>query len=237
VLSRRATFVAAAERLANLHRQVERLEVDLERARGEAHLAVASLTAADEVITAARRSERDLVRQMFENIAPTMDALYGRLRPHPVLDRLRLDVGSFDERGEVRFVAYSATADANVTNIFSSAELNAVAVCIFLAMNLAVVRSKAAFALLDDPIQNMDDFNVLGLLDLLRGLLGDRQFILSTHDDQIGDLLRRKLRPVKSGDQTIVHRFTAYGSAGPIVDTVTDSYMESTRVLEAASPV
>jgi DNA repair protein SbcC/Rad50 len=118
----------------------------------------------DSVITGSRRSERDLVRGFFSEIQPLMNALYGRLRPHPVLDRLRLDVGSFDERGEVRFIAYSPTAAANVTNIFSSARLNAVAVCVFLAMNLGVAQSRGMFALLGDPIQNMDDFNVLGLL-------------------------------------------------------------------------
>jgi exonuclease SbcC len=201
--------------------------------QAEVHQAIEVRNTAEEVIVAARRSERDLVREMFEAIEPTMDALYGRLRPHPVLDRLRLDIGSFDERGEVRFVAYSSTAQANVTNIFSSAQLNAVAVCIFLAMNLSVIQSRAAFALLDDPIQNMDDFNVLGLLDLLRGLLGERQFVLSTHDEQIGELLRRKLRPVAQGDQTIMHKFVAYGAAGPVVTTTVDEYSESTRVLEA----
>jgi hypothetical protein len=234
LVARRADTFVARSRLPNLQLQQSQLEADLQKAQTEAHQAVRVRNALDEVITAARRSERDLVREMFEGIEPTMDALYGRLRPHPVLDSLRLDIGSFDERGEVRFVAYSPSAEANVTNIFSSAQLNAVAVCIFLAMNLSVVRSATAFALLDDPIQNMDDFNVLGLLDLLRGLLGERQFVLSTHDDQIGELLRRKLRPVKQGDQTITHKFVAYGAAGPVVSTIVDEYSESSRVLEAS---
>jgi hypothetical protein len=169
---------------------------------------------------------------MFQSVEPTLDTLYGRLRPHPVLDSIRLEVGSYDERGEVKFIAYAPNASANVSTIFSSAQLNAVAVCLFLAMNLSMTRSQLGFALLDDPIQNMDDFNVLGLLDLLRGLLGKRQFFVSTHDEQIGSLVRRKLRPTESGPQTIVHHFAAYQSGGPVIETDVDQYAEAPNVLQ-----
>ena len=77
-------------------------------------------------------------------------------------------------------------------------------------MNLNMRGSQLAVALLDDPIQNMDDFNVLGLLDLLRGLVPDRQFVVSTHDEQIGELIRRKLRPGTVGAQTVTHFFEGY---------------------------
>jgi hypothetical protein len=91
--------------------------------------------------------------------------------------------------------------------------------------------SSVAFALLDDPIQNMDDFNVLGLLDLLRGLIGERQFVVSTHDEQIGELLRRKLRPLAPGGRTILHKFLTYRGDGPAVETLIDDYVEAPRVL------
>jgi DNA repair exonuclease SbcCD ATPase subunit len=235
LLARRATFLSARDRLSRLRGQNETLQASLRSILSEVRTLVTSADGATKVVMAARRSERQLVRSMLESIEPTMDVLYGRLRPHPVLDRLRLDIGSFDEKGEVRFIAFSPNTQANVSTIFSSAQLNAVAVCIFLAMNLAVSRSQVSFALLDDPIQNMDDFNVLGLLDLLRGLVGERQFILSTHDEQIGELVRRKLRPLSPGAHTILHKFLAYRGDGPVVETTVDSYAEMPNVLGQAA--
>lgn len=232
VLGRRAAFLGARDRLSRLREHTEVQQLALSSVLSEVHKLNSATEVAGSVVVAARRAERDLVRSMLTSIEPVLDVLYGRLRPHPVMDRLRLDIGSFDEKGEVRFVAYSPSTEANVSTIFSSAQLNAVAVCVFMAMNLAISRSQAAFALLDDPIQNMDDFNVLGLLDLLRGLVQERQFVVSTHDEQIGELLRRKLRPLAPGAQTILHRFRSYRGDGPVVETLIDDYVEVPRVLE-----
>jgi hypothetical protein len=234
-LARRATSLASQSRLSRLRDQRATLQTGLNSTAGEVRMLSTATDLARSVVMAARRSERELVQSMLRSIEPTLDVLYGRLRPHPVLDRLRLDIGSYDERGEIRFVAYSPSAEANVTTIFSSAQLNAVAVCVFLAMNLAVSRSRVSFALLDDPIQNMDDFNVLGLLDLLRGLVGERQFVLSTHDEQIGELLRRKLRPLSPDSHTIVHRFVAYKPEGPVVDVAVDSFVTAETVIQQAA--
>jgi hypothetical protein len=234
-LARRATSLASQSRLSRLRDQRTTLQTGLNSTAGEVRMLSTATDLARSVVMAARRSERELVQSMLRSIEPTLDVLYGRLRPHPVLDRLRLDIGSYDERGEIRFVAYSPRAEANVTTIFSSAQLNAVAVCVFLAMNLAVSRSRVSFALLDDPIQNMDDFNVLGLLDLLRGLVGERQFVLSTHDEQIGELLRRKLRPLSPDSHTIVHRFVAYKPEGPVVDVAVDSFVTAESVIQQAA--
>jgi hypothetical protein len=78
--------------------------------------------------------------------------------------------------------------------------------------------------MLDDPIQNMDDFNVLGLLDLLRNVGPERQLVISTHDEQLGELARQKLRPRDPGSRTITHSFENYDADGPQVKTLIDDY-------------
>lgn len=118
---------------------------------------------------------------------------------------------------------------ANVSAIFSSAQLNAVAICIFLSLNISA--GEARFALLDDPIQNMDDFNVLGLLDLLRSVSEGRQVVVSTHDAQLGELMRRKLRPLRLTLRTISHEFTGYDELGPRVETEVDEFSEPPQLL------
>lgn len=58
--------------------------------------------------------------------------------------------------------------------------------------------------LLDDPLQSLDDINLLGLIDLLRQTKDQRQLLVSTHDERFGNLLGRKLRPRTAAQRTIV---------------------------------
>lgn len=119
--------------------------------------------------------------------------------------------------------------------MFSSAQLNAVAVCIFLSLSLLRPQGGFSWVLLDDPIQNMDDYNILGLVDLLRSIRGERQVIVSTHDEQIGELLRRKLRPQEPGQRTAVHRFVSIDKNGPKILSTVDEYRPAPFVLESVA--
>lgn len=48
---------------------------------------------------------------------------------------------------------------------------------------------------IDDPIQSMDSINVLSLIDLFRNISYrlDKQLIVSTHDENFHELLKRKI--------------------------------------------
>jgi ABC-type cobalamin/Fe3+-siderophores transport system ATPase subunit len=74
--------------------------------------------------------------------------------------------------------------------------MNALAVSVFLALNLAVSTMPLDVVMLDDPLQTLDEINMLGLVDLLRRLRERRQVLVSTHDVRWAALLERKLRPV-----------------------------------------
>src|ERR1019366_4407261 len=80
-------------------------------------------------------------------------------------------------------------------SVLSSSQVNALAVSIFLSFNLGVSRPPLAALLLDDPLQSLDDVNLLGLVDLLRRTKDRRQLCVSTHDARFATLLSRKLRP------------------------------------------
>lgn len=70
---------------------------------------------------------------------------------------------------------------------------------------------------MDDPLQSLDDINLLGLVDLLRRTKDARQLVVvSTHDPRFGALLERKLRPIGSSQRTIVIEFEGWGRKGPI---------------------
>jgi len=188
----------------------------------------------DSLVRDAKDAEVETVRSVLSDHDPLLKALYTRLRPHPILDGIAVDFGKFKDRGEAYYAASEGSLNTNVAMTFSAAQQNAVAVCVFLAISLSRRGGTLDSVLLDDPIQNMDDYNVLGLMDLLRMITGFRQVVISTHDDQIGDLVRRKLRPLHPGGRTITHRFVAFDRAGPRLVTYVDEYAESADVLANA---
>ena len=70
---------------------------------------------------------------------------------------------------------------------------------------------------LADPLQSLDDVNLLGLVDLLRRVKDRRQLFIATHDSRFQRLLTRKLRPIDGASRTLVIEFTAWARQGPQV--------------------
>ena len=101
--------------------------------------------------------------------------------------------------------------------ILSSSQLNALAVSVFLSLNLGVSTLPLQAAILDDPLQSLDDINLLGVVDLLRRTRDARQLLVSTHDSRFGDLLAKKLRPVSDAQRTRVIEFEGWTRQGPTI--------------------
>ncbi len=104
------------------------------------------------------------------------------------------------------------------TIVFSSSQLNVVALAYFLALGLAFGRHALPFVLLDDPVQAMDDVNALGFADLCRHLQSRRQVVISTHDKRLGMLLERKLAPRVDEEAIRVVEFGAWSEDGPLLN-------------------
>ena len=101
--------------------------------------------------------------------------------------------------------------------VLSSSQLNALAVSVFLSLNLGVPKLPLQAAILDDPLQSLDDINLLGVIDLLRRTRDVRQLIVSTHDSRFGDLLAKKLRPVAGRQRTRVIELEGWTRQGPVI--------------------
>jgi DNA repair exonuclease SbcCD ATPase subunit len=149
---------------------------------------------------------------------PLLNDLYNRLEVHPSFRRFSFRYDRRYEAGQVRPWVYDdeRRVDGNAAQVLSSAQLNALAVCLFLTMNLAHDQPLRC-AIMDDPVQNMDDFNVISLVDVLRSIRGQRQVIVTTHDDRLATLLWRKLRPLKAGERSILIHLSDWTPEGPVV--------------------
>jgi DNA repair exonuclease SbcCD ATPase subunit len=159
-----------------------------------------------------------LVADLLELNKPLIRNLYKRLQPHPLFTEIDFEVQTAYKEAELYFRVYSRdhAADAYPSTVFSASQLNALAVCIFIALSLRA-RGPLSVLMMDDPIFSMDDINVLGLCDLMRQLKPQRQLFISTHSYDFYRLLLSKLRPLSSEDHVKGFRFEGWSQAGPVI--------------------
>jgi exonuclease SbcC len=138
--------------------------------------------------------------------------IYTLLNPHRRFKMIDFNVDVNRHKVGINFNARHANISARPEFLFSSAQLNTFGICMFLSMALRQNWLDLDTILIDDPIQNLDDINILSFIDFLRSLLDSRpekkQIILSTHDERFYDLMKRKFKSynVKS------FRYESYGS-------------------------
>lgn len=151
---------------------------------------------------------------------PIIRYIYEAINPHPFYRELII---SSDNNG-ANFK--SENEEVYLDLLFSSAQLNILALSVFLGLGLTQNHSKLNQLLLDDPIQSLDDVNILAFIDILRGILDmkerDKKILLSTHDSNFAQLLTIKLR----NKEYVHYKFTGYGSEGPIISLSTNSASE-----------
>lgn len=147
---------------------------------------------------------------------PIITWIYESINPHPFYNKL---VITSEENG-TNFK--NGDSSVNLDQIFSSAQLNILALSIFLGLGLSQEYSSIKQLFLDDPIQSMDDVNILAFIDVLRAILDSnskhKKIILSTHDDNFAKLLSIKMR----NRSFVEYKFSSYGNEGPIIEIITN---------------
>jgi len=162
-----------------------------------------------------KRKEQE--KSHFKMYSPATNLVYSRLNAHPLFNQIILKVGE----KELKVLAQSSKGEQlgsekinqiSPRQFFSEAQLNIAALSIFLATALHQRWSGFNTIIIDDPVQNMDDFNVYAFLDLVRGLImNGRQFILTTCNRDLYKLMLVKFRDLNEANR---NRFKAYRLKG-----------------------
>jgi DNA repair exonuclease SbcCD ATPase subunit len=156
--------------------------------------------------------------RVIDSSNPLAGELYRRLDVHPTFRRFSLKLDRFRESGHLRPWVHDDAAEKNAgaAQLLSAAQFNSLAVCLFLALNLEQQRALNSIVL-DDPVQSMDDINVLSLVDVLRTVRCERQVVLTTHDIVLAQLLLRKLRPLEEDQRVLFVTLGSWTRDGPEV--------------------
>lgn len=127
--------------------------------------------------------------------------LYRRIDPHPDYKKIRFICDFKEDKPKLNVCLYKDEKfdDPIFPNLyFSTAQLNILSLSIFLAKALNAKDDEGNpidCIFIDDPIQSMDNINILSTIDLLRSLVKNegKQIILSTHDENFHNLLKKKI--------------------------------------------
>lgn len=140
-----------------------------------------------------RKHLEDKIKNFFHT--DLINEIYKRIDPHPDFKNVefKADFASDNPRLDV-FVTDKKLNQTLIPNLyFSTAQINILSLSIFLAS--ALNSKEYDCILVDDPIQSLDSINVLSTIDLFRSIIvnQDKQIILSTHDENFHNLLKKKI--------------------------------------------
>ncbi|QEL85891.1 AAA family ATPase [Bacillus mycoides] len=224
-------FSSEKKRLIRLQKQseVEKKQItELENKQIKLNRDLEILT---ELINQSTVAVSNLNEKVFLNLKETIQAIFEQINSHPVFTKLdlvqdrrnhnnclRINVGKTNDDGEVK---------ANAPYIFSSAQVNSIALSLFLAMSLKQRWSPLQLIGMDDPIQSMDEINLLTFIDLIRLFVEkhQKQVIISTHDHKFYKMMLKKFRYY---DLAIIE-YKTYGDGGPIIDTPDEEGINHSR--------
>jgi DNA repair exonuclease SbcCD ATPase subunit len=182
---------AAIHRVTELTELLRGAQQSAESAEKQLSTILRAQTTTQEVADAAKRVSNEIVRERLAFLKPLFLELCDRIRPHsdwPDIDFLL--------RGDVRpFLSFMIGDGLNPRFVFSSGQRRALGLAFLLAVYLSRGWCKLETLILDDPIQHVDDYRALHLVETLAALrmLG-RQIICTVEDPALADLLCRRLR-------------------------------------------
>ena len=142
---------------------------------------------------------KDFVNGFFK--LDIINKLYNTVDPHPKYKKISFecDFSLKDPRLNVLMYSEKEGRDSIVPNLyFSTAQINILSFCIFMAKALFAKTDKKedlGCIFIDDPVQALDDINILSMIDLLRNVAFslDKQIVITTHDKDFFELMKMKV--------------------------------------------
>ncbi|MGE0014453.1 MAG: AAA family ATPase [Azoarcus sp.] len=180
----------SVSRMASIERNIEGLREELDKLADTVSQSQAALSDARDIERSVKRVSAEIIDERLAQISPLLNELYQRLRPHA--DWRTID---YSIRGDVRrFLSLRVGDGLNPQFVFSSGQRRAAGLAFLLSVHLARAWTPLRSLLLDDPVQHIDDFRALHLVEVLAALrLDSRQIICAVEDTALADLLCRRL--------------------------------------------
>jgi chromosome segregation protein len=203
--------------------KVKSLESRVGQLRERAEQEAAKLSSIERAAEAARQMEaaaktvaNEILMEQFDTVMPLLKELYRRLRPHADWTEIESDFGG-KVRGSLNFIVGDGH---NPQFLFSSGQRRAAGLAFLLAVHLSRPWCDWQSLLLDDPVQHIDDYRALNLVEVLTAIRRtNRQVIVAVEDPALADLLCRRLRSETSAAGRIFELQTSKTGTAEIAKT------------------
>jgi DNA repair exonuclease SbcCD ATPase subunit len=181
----------AIDKVKSLESRVAQLRERAEQEAGKLSAAERAVEAGRQMEAAAKTVANEILMEQFDTVMPLLKELYRRLRPHADWTEIESDFGG-KVRGSLNFVVGDGH---NPQFLFSSGQRRAAGLAFLLAVHLSRPWCGWHSLLLDDPVQHIDDYRALNLVEVLTAIRRtNRQVIVAVEDPALADLLCRRLR-------------------------------------------
>lgn len=177
-------------KLASLESRIAAFRKDADAAAAQVENSERALATVKAIDRGIRSISGEIIDERLAQISPLLNELYQRLRPHYEWRSIEYNI-----RGDVRrFLSLKVGDSLNPQFVFSSGQRRAAGLAFLLSVHLARAWTPWRTLLLDDPVQHIDDFRALHLIEVLAALrLEGRQIVCAVEDPALADLLCRRL--------------------------------------------
>jgi DNA repair exonuclease SbcCD ATPase subunit len=157
--------------------------------------------------------QTEMIKQYIEK-NELINLIYKYINPHPFFRDIIIE-----KKGtETNFIS-SVNNQIYLDHLFSEAQMKVLSLSVFLGLNLSVKNNNFNQVYIDDPVQSMDDINMISFIDLLRNLKTSKKvsknFIIGTHDNNFSKLVKIKFRNLTF----IEYKIDSYSLEGPKIIT------------------
>lgn len=177
-------------RMASIEKSIEGLREEMDKLADAVSQSQTAAADARKIERSVKRVSAEIIDERLAQISPLLNELYQRLRPHA--DWRTID---YSIRGDVkRFLSLKVGDGLNPQFVFSSGQRRAAGLAFLLSVHLARAWTAWRTLFLDDPVQHIDDFRALHLVEVLAALrLDGQQIVCAVEDPALADLLCRRL--------------------------------------------
>lgn len=144
------------------------------------------------------KTERE--KNETERIAEPLSIIYKKIIRNTNIKEINLKKGVAKNKSSLDVKDFEGN-DIPFGNILSAGQVSTLAISMYFAKAILNKNSKFKLYLMDDPIQTMDDLNVISLIDILRFQFKEikenrfiDQLFISTCDEDIEKLIMHKMR-------------------------------------------
>ncbi len=156
----------AIERMTAIESRIGAIRVSNEEAAARLVAVERAVESARQIDAAAKTVSNEILTEQFDTVMPLLKELYRRLRPHGEWSEIDSDFGG-KVRGSLNFVVGDGY---NPQFLFSSGQRRAAGLSFLLAVHLSRPWCAWQSLLLDDPVQHIDDYRALNLVEVLTAI-------------------------------------------------------------------